>query len=240
MSLETKLIALSQAIGGDIKNLSDESQNNYYRYFNHCESTSGLSIVVGTGGSVTALAYTQNASYANHPGVVQLASGTTSATSGAAFNSVSPTTLSSNEIIFETLLKIPTLSSDFEFQCGMFKYNSTWINPGFGFRYDTTYSNNWHGIYTDASNVPVKTNLNTLVVADTWYLLEVIIHPLTFVVSFYINNVLVGTYTAPSALSVVLPIYPNFNLVKLSGLVDRTVWVDKYYLKKSIDIYSNI
>lgn len=191
-----------------------------------------------SGGSVTIVSGTTN-----HPGLAQLstlASATGKVWIGQAVGATSVLLLlGGGKIMFDTIVRIPTLSTGserFAFIFGLSStLNSTTISNAVAFTYDEggivsggAASANWQ-VATMAASSRSFTTTSVSVTANQFYRLTAIVNAAGTSVDFYIDGVLVKTETnnIPTlGVGIMLQIYKSI------GTTPRTAEVDNLYIKQ--------
>lgn len=141
------------------------------------------------------------------------------------------------EIVFETKLRIPTLSDSsqrFYVRAGF--VNSSAVastTDGIYFRYiDNLNSGQWQLVCISGSTATV-TNTASAPIANTWYKLRIVINSAASSVGFYIDGVLVGTITTniPTNAATLQGIW---GIERTVGTTARTLDSDYMYIKKAM------
>ncbi len=152
-----------------------------------------FSTVSGTGAANSVTAVT---SLADHPGVVQHQTGTTT-TGRASYSSNGGTLLLGNSWYwrYEAMVRIPVLSNGTEiynYRSGFHDNNSGDSTDGCYFRYTSSQaSGQWQGVCR--SNSTESSTSGVTVAANTWYRLTIIINPAGTEARFYVNGTQIGS-----------------------------------------------
>lgn len=191
----------------------------------------------GTSSSVAGTATTE----ANHPGLVQLATGTQSNGRASVMSYFSPVYMGSGQCYYETQVNIPTLSTStqrFQLVCGLFaSYTGVTQASGVFFLYDeggvstgSTAASYWQTCTGNGGTRTYNTSLTQTTVAAGWAKLRIYLDYVSGQASFYINGTLVSTHTAnlPSSTDM------NFGvaLFKSAGTTSRTTKIDYVSLQR--------
>ncbi len=158
-------------------------------------------VTFGTTGNNGGVAGVAVASTALHPGVIELATGTTNNATGNAFwrfgaNSIGPILLGSGVTRFGHLVKpVSAVTTPFYvLRAGIADSAFVTTDPsnGFWFRWDgNTNSNKWQIV----GNGVATNTTSAAVVAGNWYLLEGVVNSGGTACEFFINGTSVGTVT---------------------------------------------
>lgn len=196
-----------------------------------------LGTVVGAGATNTTTGSTA-VNDANHPGVLELATGTTATGQSARYlggvatgNATAGFLVGGGAMSQEWLVRIEDLSTAgerFNFDMGFYGAE-TLAADAIRFRYsDNLNSGNWTAETISAAAATTATDSGVAVAADTWYKLRIDINAAGTSVTFYVNGVLVATHTTD--ITAVL-IAPRARMIKSVGTTSRSGYVDyfKFY-----------
>jgi hypothetical protein len=168
----------------------------YYKRYNMLDSSTDRGVFSTVSGTDAANSVTAVTNLADHPGVVEHQTGTTT-TGRASYTSNAGTLLIDNNYYwrFEALVRIPTLSdgtNTFMYRAGFVDSNSNEGSDGCYFRYTHSQaSGQWQGVCR--SNGTESTTSGTTVVANTWYRLTVIVNPAGNVAKFFVDGTQIGS-----------------------------------------------
>lgn len=219
-----------------------EAPRKYWQFFSDMEqilSTTGSDKALrlfnsGTGAGTTELATTGN----DRIGIARHATGTTATGRTAMRLSSSAIRFSGGTYFFETMVRVPTLSTSaerFQFIVG-FADTETAANQvdGAYFLYDeggvstgSTAAAYWQTVTVSNSSRTFNTSLTqTTVTANQWYRLGIEVNATGTSVAFYINGSLVATHTATIPTASGRETSVMSLLIKSVGTTSRTVDVD--------------
>jgi hypothetical protein len=192
-------------------------------------------LAVGSGSGVTVANFVSGS---NRPGIAIATTGTT--TTGRGGSSYSDANIgggfliANGELIFETLLMIPTLSNAterFHVFSGIIGNGTNYSNPGNAifFHYDEggalpNASLNWK-CYTINALTRTSTVTSVAVTAGQWYKLKCVINAAATSVAFYIDGVLAATNTTNIPLATYGYGFTSA-ITKTAGLTARTTQID--------------
>lgn len=205
----------------------------YCDYMNGLTGCPDASSTSGAGAAVAAVV----SDAANHPGLVELSTGTTTTGRAAIGQSTvvgaSPLILGGGTVVYDAIVKIPTLSDATEryiIRLGLCDAVGADCTDGAYFEYDESASANWR--CKTASNSVRTTNTSTTAVAAATYVrLTIVVNAAGTSVAFYLDGVEVtGGSCSPIATNI--PTGASratgwfANILKSAGTTARTAWVD--------------
>jgi Lower baseplate protein N-terminal domain len=207
-----------------------------FEYYNDFGSTPVTDGTFGTSGTTTVAV-----GDVNRFGVIQFSTSTT--TTGSARIATDASTangviLSGGKFLYETSVKIPTLSTVSEEFSFAFGFTGNTVTPtitnGILFSYDrlgvatgSAASANWQ-VATGKTSVRSYTTTSVPVVAGQWYKLTMIINAAATQVDFYIDDVLVKSETNNIGTQGGLTAF----ILKSAGTTARTMQLDYLYIKQ--------
>jgi hypothetical protein len=192
-------------------------------------------MVIATGTNATASDASSFSHPANHPGIINLSTGTTSTgrvnlRSGTSSSTSTPVLLGGGQISFCSIIYFNTNLSDgtnrFHAHGGLMNSQLS-ATEGVYYRYrDDENGGKWQFV-TRAADTPTVVDSGITVAADTWYRLEAVINAGATSVEFFVNGTSVGTSTTniPTAYLALIPAGINKEL----GSTARTLYVDAYW-----------
>jgi hypothetical protein len=204
-------------------------------YYNDFLETAGWNAYNVGAGASTAWA---TADDGNHPGVITLATGTTS--TGAAFYGPSDShtsvyrkiVLNSDPLTMEFLARIPTLpdaTNNFYLLLGLYD-STTQANRVYAAAYwDTGSSSVRWMLFATAAGSGTSTILGSGPAANTWYKIELICT--TSLITLKVNNVLIGTHATNIP---TLGMIPILCASKSAGTTSRTIDIDYIRITKAM------
>lgn len=182
-----------------------------------------------------------NAGTSDFMGMHQCGTGTTATGMGAlgGFNHVNKMKLGGKPVVFETRIRIETLSTaaqTFIYWIGLtdstFGTSATDPNNGVFIKYTdngsgTGNNGKWEGVTRSAAS-PTAVASSSSVVANQWYKMRVSINAAGTQVDFYVDETLIGssTTTIPTAY-----LHPVLKLRKTNGTTNRTASADWFILR---------
>lgn len=179
---------------------------------------------------------------AGHPGILELATGTTTTGQSARYlggvatgAAIAGFTVGAGTWTQEWLVRVEDLSDGtdrYNFDMGMYDAETLAVNS-IRFRYsDNLNAGNWTAETISASTT-TATDSGVAVAADTWYKLRIDVNAAGTSVTFYVNGVLVATHSTniPSVL-----VAPRARMIKSLGTNSRVGYVDyfKFYERFSV------
>lgn len=183
----------------------------------------------------TAAAITSVTGEANHPGVVQLSTGTTTTGRAAVMTTqaLASVQLGGGKARSGAVLKLPNLSDGTNTYtarvAGFGDATSTESNDGIYFRYtDSVNGGEWQGVTIAAGS---ESTLDTNVAADTsWHTFEIEVNAAATSVEFFIDGTSVGTLTTtiPTGSSRETGLLAAY-IHKSAGTTARTIHLDAYW-----------
>ncbi len=109
------------------------------------------------------------------------------------------------------------------------------ITQGITFEYtDNENGGRWQAICDDAPAVETSVDTGVLVVASTYFKMEIEINAAGDSVEFFIDNVSVATITTNIPSGALFGHFVNIHIMKLLGLSPRVFYIDAYYLTQEI------
>lgn len=203
------------------------------RFFTDFLNNSQLEGLVATA-SGTGAAKATTAGTANHPGVVNLSTGTTSTGVTHIGTDTNAILIGTGDVIVEfaiSLALLSTVGEEFIVRAGLFDANSG-ANPvnGCYLEYDRLNSLKWRYCTAAASSRTQTAATTADIAATTWYKLRVHVNTDRTSVAYYVNDVLLGRQTAtiPSA-----AMGAGIHIIKSAGTTARTLDVDYALLAMS-------
>jgi hypothetical protein len=182
----------------------------------------------GAGSSVLAAAPVDE----NHPGILQLSTGTTATGYAAIHRGVGSMLLGGAAIVQEWLVRVPTLSdgtNTYVLRIGLGDSTTgTAHTDGVFFEYSSAVSPNWQ-IRTRANNADTTTASSTSVTAGAWVKLRLEINAPGTSVTFYVNGSAIGTHSANIPLGAGRQLGPIASIIKTVGTTARLAHIDYYY-----------
>jgi len=168
------------------------------------------------------------ASESNHPGIVQLETGTTS-TGDSALTRMALVDFGDDFIRYEALVRLPTLSTvseEYNFTIGFADVSAgdSTLTQGIYFRYDRLTSTNWIGGCTSSSVTSTATTATVAVAANTWHHLAYEVNTAATSVTFWVDGTSLGSVTAniPTSATIIT----NY-IKKTAGSTERVAQIDR-------------
>lgn len=197
----------------------DHSNNSPY-------SHGWLSSGVGTGSQLAWI----NAE-ANHPGIVQLQTGTTNTGGRNIFRNTVSVLLGGGRMVYEWIARIPVLSDGtdtFTVRIGL--GDNTTPTDGLHFEYTHgTNSGQWQGKAT-ANSTSSTLSSSSAVAANTWYRLRIEVNAAAGSAEFFVNGTSIGTITSANIPSgSTNQCTPLCSILKSAGTTSRNLDLDTYW-----------
>lgn len=186
------------------------------------------------GGTAAASTIAAAISDVNHPGVLQMSTGTT--TTGNTRNFLGTTNLlaGGGAMSFESLVQVPTLSTagnEFALRVGLGDGTTGDFTDGVYFEYNRPTSVNW--IMKTASNATrTTTPTSSVVTAGAWVKLRAEVNTGGTLVTYFINGTQVGTINTNIPTGAGRQVAPLLQMVKSTGTTAILSYVDYYILHK--------
>lgn len=186
---------------------------------------------------------------AGHPGIWELATGTTNAGKAViqkGSNNTSPLILGSGVIIVDFIIHIPVLSTaseEFIFSCGVTDFynvfgGSAITNDQVAFIYDRTQSTNWLAVTRSGATETVASGGSSVAVDTNWTHARIVINADATSVEFFIDGTSLGTSTTniPSS-----DLGVGAMIEKSVGTTERTLEIDcvRFYNKLTTSRFSS-
>lgn len=168
---------------------------------------------------------------ANRAGVISVRTGSSAISAPTvSLGSVAGTSISSVPYTWECELQIGNLSTvteEFSLREGFGSVNTSaaFIN-GLWFEYNRLASGDFWMIKTISSAAGSTTNvLSVPVLADTWYILKIVINAAGTSAEFFINGASVGVITTNIPVGTSRPVLPIMQIIKSAGTTDRIMYL---------------
>jgi len=183
----------------------------------------------GAGADVTLHA----TAYAGHPGILELATGTTTTGRSGLLGTADAVQLGALDVLYQSYCYLPILSTageTFTIRLGLGDSVAAESVDYVGFRYSHgVNAGEWEGVCR-SNSVETARDTNVLVVAATWVKLGFTVNTAGTSVQFYIDDVAVGaavTTNIPTGASRLLTYLPAF-VLKSAGTTSRSLLLDRY------------
>ncbi len=209
--LKDRLFIFEDFMGGDLAN--------------------GQPFISGTTGAGADVATDTTAGTAAHPGICDLATGTTNAGAAAILTkSTSSILLGGGVVTWEAVVNIPTVSDGtetFTVRTGLLDSGTAEATDGVFFRYThSVNSGKWQGVCR-SNSTETTVDTGSTVVAGTWVRLTAVVNAAGTSVQFYVNGVAAGAaVTANIPTGTGRETGAGSMILKSAGLTARSFQVD--------------